>query len=147
MTVIYNDLHKKKIKMSSILKLQTPEGLLEGHAACANYLEVVVGELLLQPAQLSHDAQETLLSEIEPVFSDKDNDMLATPPTKQDVWDTLADSNLNAAPGTDGINSFVYKSCWDTLGDPLFEVVSAVFQGEPLSPSQRTSMMVFGCKP
>ena len=33
--IYHHDLHKKKVKRSSILKLQTPEGILEGHDACA----------------------------------------------------------------------------------------------------------------
>ena len=92
-------------------------------------------------------AQAALLGEVDTVFTQADNEMLAALPSKEEIWDTLLESNLNAAPGTDGINSYVYKSCWDILGESLFEVITAVFQGESLSASQRTSMMVFGCKP
>ena len=39
-TALYHhELLKKVIKKSSILKLQTENGLLEGHDACASYLE------------------------------------------------------------------------------------------------------------
>ena len=37
--IYHHELHQKKIKRSAILKLQTDEGLLEGHHACAAYLE------------------------------------------------------------------------------------------------------------
>ena len=58
--------------------------------------------------------------------------MFVTLPTKQEVLDTINYSNLNAAPGTDGINSLVYKVCLDTLGDSLSEVVTSIFQGATL---------------
>ena len=69
-------------KMSSslkrlVLKLKTEIGTLEGHHACANYLEKAVGDLLLHPAALDSAAQDALLKEVQPVFTDKDNDMLA----------------------------------------------------------------------
>ena len=47
--VYHHDLHRKKIKKTSIIKLETAEGLLEGHAKCAEYLEKVVEDLLLKP--------------------------------------------------------------------------------------------------
>ena len=37
--IYHHDLHKKHLKRSSILKLQTEAGLMEGHDQCANYLE------------------------------------------------------------------------------------------------------------
>ena len=50
------------IKKSHILKLETSSGLLEGHSACAEYLEKLVEELLLVPAPLKTVAQESLLN-------------------------------------------------------------------------------------
>ena len=38
-TIYHHEIHKKKIRKSAILKLQTPSGVLEGHSQCANYLE------------------------------------------------------------------------------------------------------------
>ena len=58
---------------------------------------------------------------------------------------TLSNSNLHAAPGTDGLTSFFYKHCFDVMGESLTEVVCAVLSGS--KPTQRTSMMVFGSKP
>jgi hypothetical protein len=37
--VYHHDLHRKRLKKSSILKLETSAGVLEGHTACAEYLE------------------------------------------------------------------------------------------------------------
>ena len=73
--------------------------------------------------------------------------MLLLPPTRKEVEETLTASNLHAAPGTDGLTSFFYKECFNVMGDPLTEVVSAVFRGQQPSLSQRTSLMVFGSKP
>ena len=143
----HHELHRKMIKRSSILKLETPSGILEGHSACAAYLEQTVESLLLHPAQLDQGAQQALLAEVDPVFSESDNQQLLKVPTKQEVLDTLSDSNLHAAPGTDGLTSYFYKQCFDVMGEPLTEVVSAVLSGKKPSLSQRTSRMVFGPKP
>ena len=65
----------------------------------------------------------------------------------QDVKDTVNCSNLHAAPGNDGIPSLFYKNCWETMGVPLTEVMQEVHNLKPLTPSLRTSLMVFGSKP
>ena len=69
------------------------------------------------------------------------------PPTKKEVKDTIDNSNLHAAPGTDGITSYFYKECWDIIGDAMTDVVRSIQQGQKPSCSQRTSLMVFGVKP
>ena len=73
--------------------------------------------------------------------------MMLTPPTRDDIWNTICSSNLAAAPGSDGIPSLVYKECWTILGDALLEVMTAIFHCQELPPSMRTALMVFGCKP
>ena len=73
--------------------------------------------------------------------------MFLSPPTKEEVWKTLSESILNASPGSEGIPSLAYKECWSVLGDALTEVMIAIFNLEPLQPSMRTSLMVFGSKP
>ena len=115
--------------------------------ACAPFLESTVKDLLLHPAQLNHAAQDTLLADVDPVFTDADDDLLLKLPCKQEVKETLAAANQHAAPGTDGLTSFFYKQCFDVMGDPLTYMVSAVFSGEKPTLSQRTSKMVFGSKP
>ena len=82
-----------------------------------------------------------------PVFTEADNNMLLAIPTKKEVEETILESNLHAAPGTDGITSYLYKECWQILGDSLTEVARAVFGGQRPPVSQRTSLMVFGSKP
>ena len=67
-------------------------------------------------------------------------------PTKQEVKESVNSANMNAAPGNDGLTSFVYKHCWDILGQSLTEVVQEVHKGASPSLSQRTSLMVYGCK-
>ena len=57
--------------------------------------------------------------EVTPVFSEADNKNLEKEPDKEEVKDVLFQSNLNAAPGTDGITSLLYKEHWDLLGDSL----------------------------
>ena len=51
--IYHHEIHKKHIKKSSIMKLMTETGLVEGHEACANHLESMVADLLLKPAELT----------------------------------------------------------------------------------------------
>ena len=92
-------------------------------------------------------AQQILLNEVEPVFTEQDNLMFLTPPTKEDVRKTVWESNLHAAPGSDGIPSYLYKECWEMMGDHLSAVMVEIFKCKDLPVSMRTSMMVFGSKP
>ena len=147
MAIYHHEIHKKHIKKSSILKLLTETGIIEGHDACANYLESLVANLLLHPAELDQNAQELLLAELEPVVTAADNVMLSALPDKDEVLKTVKDANHRAAPGTDGITSLVYKLCWNSMGDALTAVAQAKFEGQKLPSSMRTSLMVFGTKP
>ena len=106
-----------------------------------------MSDLLLHPAENFPEAEEVMLQEITPVFTAADNLAMSASVTKEEVYKTVCNANLHAAPGSDGINSFVYKECWESLGDPLTDVVSAVFSGQQPTVSQRTSLMVFGSKP
>ena len=110
-------------------------------------MEQTVEELLLHPVQLSQAAQDALLQEVDQVFTEADNELLLKPTDKKEVLETLSASNQHAAPGTDGLTSFFYKQCFDTMGEPLTDVVSAVHSGQKPTLSQRTSKMVFGSKP
>ena len=145
--IFHHEQHKKKIQRSSILKLDTSQGLLEGHQACSDFLQSQVADLLSNPAILDQGAQASLLAEVNPVFTEADNLKLRKLPSKELVHDILCKSNLNSAPGTDGITSFLYKEHWDLLGDSLHQVITAISEGKPLTTSQRTSLMVFGSKP
>ena len=81
-TVYHHEIHKKLVKKSAILKLQTPSGIIEGHDACATFLENEVKNLLLTDAGLDQSAQNTLLEEISPCFTEADNIILRAPPTQ-----------------------------------------------------------------
>ena len=106
------------MKKCSILKLQTDNGLLEGHSECAAYLEKTVEDLLLNPAYLDEQAQEILLNEIELVFTEEDNQLFLLPPTKKDIWNTICESNLNAAPGL-----MEYKVCFIRNAGSQWEIL------------------------
>ena len=145
--IYHHDLHRKRIKKSFILKLETAGGTLEGHAPCADYLEQTVEELLLHPVQLSQAAQDALLTEVDTVFTEADNELLLKQTSKGEVLEILSASNQHAAPDTDGLTSYFYKQCFHIIGQSLTDVVSAVFSGSKPTLSQRTSKMVFGSKP
>ena len=99
------------MKHSSILKLQTEHGILEGHVDFASYLEQQVGDLLLHPAAVDQAARDCMLGEVEKVFSEEDNKKLLCIPEMKDVKEVVNSSNLFAAPGTDGIPSLLYSKC------------------------------------
>ena len=105
-----------------------------------------MGDLLLHPATLDVAAQDALLKEVRPVFTEEDNVMMLKVPTKAEVKESVWSANINAAPGNDGLTNLVYKHCWEVLGDSLTEVAQAVHGGESPSLSQRTSLMVYGAK-
>ena len=58
------------------------------------YLEKTVEDLLNHTAELSKAAQDILLSEVSPVFTESDNKNFLKQPTRQEVLDTLSASNL-----------------------------------------------------
>ena len=68
-------------------------------------------------------------------------------PSREEVKSVLSKANQHAAPGTDGLTAFFYNQCFHVIDEALTEVVEAVFLGAQPTVSQRTSRMVFGCKP
>ena len=48
--IYHHEIHKLHLKKSSLLKLMTTSGLIEGHDACVQHLEAMVADLLLKPA-------------------------------------------------------------------------------------------------
>ena len=90
---------------------------------------------------------DCLLNEVEEVFTVQDNQKLLKVPSADEVKTVLNDSNLLAAPGTDGIPSLLYSKCWEVMGPPLTEVVQEIHGGQQPTPSMRSTLMVFGCKP
>ena len=146
--IFHHDLHKKYILKSSILRLTAEENkVMNGHAECAAFLEESVSQLLSGSPQLDEKAQRVLLEEVEEVFSKEDNELLLKPPTKDEIYKNLCESNLHAAPGSDGLTSYFYKECWDVIGDSLVELACRAHAGEKPTLSQRTSLMIFCPKP
>ena len=108
-SIYHHDIHKRTIKKASILKLETKDGIIEGHTNCAAFLERTVEDLLGHPAVLEYVAQEALLAEVTPVFSEKDNNTLLVPPSDKAVLENVNRPNVNAAPGSDGLPSLLYN--------------------------------------
>ena len=83
--IFHHEIHQRNVKRSAILKLKTDKGLLEGHAACSEFLHESVANLLLHPVALDPLAQHALLAEVDEVFTEKDNELLSSLPTKDEV--------------------------------------------------------------
>ena len=145
--IYHHALHRKFISRSTILKLETTSGVVNGHEKCALALEENVAAHLLHPAPLDPHAQAILLSEVESCFSPEDNAMLVETPTMEEVKKVLLTCKSHAAPGTDGITAYFYKKYWEMIGDDLTDVVVNIFNGAMPTDCQRTSLMVFGNKP
>ena len=107
----------------------------------------MIAKLLENQAELDSEAQDILLADVEKQFTEEDNIMLTAVPTKEEVKESVESSNLHAAPGTDGITTFLYKECFHILGDSLTDVCKAVHGGEQPTQSQRTSLMLCSTKP
>ena len=95
--------HRQFRKRSSILKLLTAEGPVEGHKPCASALEANVASHLINPAPLDPLAQEILLAEVERCFTDADNEKLTATPSKAEIKQVLESCRPHAAPGADGL--------------------------------------------
>ena len=112
----HHDIHKKNVKRSSILQRDTYQGMLQGHESCSKYLGSQVEQLLLKPHPVDNVSRDRLLQEVEGEFTDVDNEALIAPLTSEEVKPMVMSSNLRAAPGTDGIPSLLYVTCWGFLG-------------------------------
>ena len=145
--IYHHELHRRRIQRSSIVKLQTNDGLKEGHDDCASHLQQQVRDLLLQSIQRDEEARKALLGEVAPVFTTTDNQMLLAPPTQSEVKKVLSQAHLLASPGCDGVPALLYKECWDVVKGPLTEMIQAIFAGQQPTLQQRTYFMVFLRKP
>ena len=93
------------------------------------------------------DAQNKLLNEVKPVFTDSDNEMLTQTPDKNEILSVLKESNLHSAPGTDGITNYFYLQMFEVIGDSLTRVIREIFTNGKPTESQRTVKMIFANKP
>ena len=143
----HHEIHKKRTVRSSILQLESKSGIVIGHDKCAELLTENAASFLEQEILLDAAAQNTLLDEISPVFTDEDNLTLIKTPDDAEVLEVLKKSNLHAAPGTDSITNYFYLQFYDVIGKHLGDVVRKIFTSESPTSSQHTSIMVFANKP
>ena len=132
---------------SSITKLKTSAGIIEGHDKCAKFLNNEVASLFGKEVELDEEAQEELLDEVEPVFTPDDNEMLQAEISDEEVKMSLHRSNKKASPGCDGLTYLVYEQCWGSLGKHLCEVIREVVRVGTPSVSMQHSLLVFSPKP
>ena len=101
-----------------------------GHDACADFLKREVFNLLTGIHIPDPNAEMDLLSEVDEVFSTKDNDLLLATPSEDELKQVLRSTNLLAASGIDGIPSLAYSECWEILKTPLLRMIQSVHNGE-----------------
>ena len=114
MKLYHHETHQKHIRKSSILKLQMDENtLLGGQKKCVAFLESSIKDITDGSSNLDESSQRILLNETEKVFTPEDNEILLKTPSKDEVYKMLSESNVHAAPGSDGLTSLVYKEHFD----------------------------------
>ena len=59
----------------------------------------------------------------------------------------IESSNLNMAPGSDGISGLFYYHCWEIIKEPLLKVLLSIHDEDKPTASQCSSIMVFANKP
>ncbi|XP_075100269.1 uncharacterized protein LOC142176434 [Nicotiana tabacum] len=79
------------------------------------------------------------------LMNNEQNAELIKQPTKEEVKEAVFGLNGDSAGGPDGMTGKLYHSCWDIIGDDLFDMVRAFFnghelpkgvkQGDPVSPT------------
>ena len=136
----------KTQKKCSILKLQTPEGIISGHQACANFLNNESQALLGLEAILDQSAQDTLLEAVQPVFTEQDNKMLEAEISDEEIKSSLQNSNIHASPGSDSLTYLTYLQCWSSLGSPLCQVIREIIKTGKPTTSMTHSFQVFSPK-
>ena len=142
----HDKLYRSKNK-KSILKLKSGNEVVEGHAKCAKVLNDEVKQLLGEEILLDTQAQEELLAEVEPSFTDEDNNMLEAVISDKEILESLKRSNKSASPGSDALTYLVYEECWESIGKHLCEVLRHVVQEGVPAKSMQFSYLVFSSKP
>ena len=142
----HDQLYRSKNK-KSILKLKTGNEVVEGHDKCAKVLNDEVKKLLGEEIILDGQAQEDLLADVEPSFTDEDNKMLDAVISNEEILESLKRSNKAASPGSDALTYLVYEECWESIGKHLCEVLRHVVQEGAPAKSMQYSYLVFSSKP
>ena len=119
-SIFHHEIHKNRIKQSAILELDTEEGIKKGHEECSLYLAKHVSMIIEQDIDLDPTAQEMLLDDVTPVFTEEDNNKLLELPDKEEVKSVLKNSKHHAAPGTDGISSYLFIASLISL-EPILQ--------------------------
>ena len=132
---------------SSIVKLKDKQGTeVDGHRDCARLLCEEVQQLFGFPVVLNEASQETMLEQVDKVFTVQDNQRLERVISDEEVRQSLGRANRLSCPGSDAICYSVYHSCWDLLGHHLSDVLREVVTRGVPSMSQRHSILVFSPK-
>ncbi|XP_075092253.1 uncharacterized protein LOC142172518 [Nicotiana tabacum] len=66
------------------------------------------------------------------LINNEQNAELIKQPTKEEVKEAVFGLNGDSAGGPDGMTGKIYHSCWDIIGDDLFYMVWALFNGPEL---------------
>ena len=144
--IYHHEILYRTINKSTIQKLKTPNGIIQGHDKCAAFLNEESKALLETEVELDDAAQNLLLASVPPAFDEKDNAMLEAEITDEEIKASLNSSNKNASPGADGLTFQTYVQCWSTLGPHLCQVLREVVKSGSPSKSMSHAYQVFSPK-
>ena len=131
MVLLYHhEIHKKHIKRSNILELQTENGIVKGHEECAKVLVDSIKSFLSDTSPLNKDAQKALLLEVKPVFTEEDYGKLEASPNYEEIKSIVKKANHMATHGMDGIPSLLYHKCFNILGHALTSLIKDTHGGQ-----------------
>ena len=71
LNLYHHDLNKKKVHRAAITSLDTPEGPINSHKKCSDFITKNVADLLENEFDFDERSQKILLNEIDPVFMEK----------------------------------------------------------------------------
>lgn len=60
---------------------------------------------------------------------EEENGFLLKAPTEEEVKEAMFSSNLDKAPGPDGLTAFFYQHCWVIIKDDIFQAMLELFKG------------------
>ena len=81
LNLYHHDVHNKKLKISAIISLETPNGPINGHEKCADF----ISNLLKNEFQFNTSSQKILLNEVDTVFTEEENTYLMKILSKSEI--------------------------------------------------------------
>ncbi|XP_058089331.1 uncharacterized protein LOC131236212 [Magnolia sinica] len=129
-TKFFHDSVKDKSRRLGIARIKTPSGeILETREGNGRVAEVYFKDLFSAQDRTNNEA---LLSCIPSIVSEQMNTDLMRPLMIDEVKAATLSIPIDSAPGPDKFGGAFFSSCWDIIGNDIYEAVTDFFSGGPL---------------